>query len=235
MINEIVKDRPTYGYRRVTAILNRDLVKHGKPRVNPKRIHRIMSKNNLLWKPPPKKPVRTHDRKIIVAKSNVRWCSDTFEIWCWDNSIVRVAFAMDCCDREVMSWLATTAGIDGSMIRDLMVEAVENRFGKTNKTPQKIEWLSDNGSIYRANKTREFAEDLGLEPCTTPAYSPESNGMAEAFVKTFKRDYVRVHDIESAEEVLEQLHTWFEDYNENHPHKGLKMKSPREYRLQYTG
>ena len=23
---------------------------------------------------------------------------------------------------------------------------------------------------------------------------------------------------------------WFEDYNEYHPHKGLKMKSPREYR-----
>jgi hypothetical protein len=27
-------------------------------------------------------------------------------------------------------------------------------------------------------------------PITTPAYSPESNGLAEAFIGAFKRDYV---------------------------------------------
>jgi putative transposase len=56
--------------------------------------------------------------------------------------------------------------------------------------------------------------------------------MAESFVKTFKRDYVRVSDLWSADQVLSWLHEWFEDYNENHPHKGLKMLSPREYRRQ---
>ena len=30
--------------------------------------------------------------------------------------------------------------------------------------------------------------------------------------------------------VMKQLPRWSEDYNENHPHKGLKMMSPREYR-----
>jgi putative transposase len=238
-IEAVIKERPTYGYRRVTAILNRVLRKEGLPAVNPKRIHRIMREHDMTWEPPVKKPVRTHDGKVIVGASNVRWCSDTLEIWCWDNTKVRVAFVLDCCDREIISWVATTVGINGAMIRDLMAEAVEMRFGQVDKLPHTIEWLSDNGSIYRANKTREFAEALGLDPCTTPAYSPESNGMAEAFVKTLKRDYVRVHDIETAEEVLLQLHKWFDDYNENHPHKGLKMKSPREFRrlqqLQPTG
>jgi transposase InsO family protein len=55
-----------------------------------------------------------------------------------------------------------------------------------------IEWLSDNGSCYVAGDTRSFARDIGLEPRTTPLESPQSNGMAEAFVRTIKRDYVRV-------------------------------------------
>jgi transposase InsO family protein len=54
--------------------------------------------------------------------------------------------------------------------------------------------------------------------------------MAEGFVKTFKRDYVHVNRVENARIVLEQLPGWFEDYNEVHPHKGLRMRSPREYR-----
>ena len=40
-----------------------------------------------------------------------------------------------------------------------------------------------------------FARDLGLEPRTTPAESPQSNDMAKAFVRTRKRDYVRVSSI----------------------------------------
>ena len=54
--------------------------------------------------------------------------------------------------------------------------------------------------------------------------------MAESFVKTFKRDYVYLKDLHSAGSVMSQLAVWFEDYNEVHPHKGLRLQSPREYR-----
>ena len=50
-------------------------------------------------------------------------------------------------------------------------------------------------------------------PITTSGYSPQSNGLAEAFVKTFKRDYVDGAELRDAELVLAQLSTWFEDYN----------------------
>jgi putative transposase len=36
---------------------------------------------------------------------------------------VRVTFALDCCDREAMSLLATTGGISGDDVQDLMVVA----------------------------------------------------------------------------------------------------------------
>jgi transposase InsO family protein len=87
-----------------------------------------------------------------------------------------------------MSFLATTDGITGGDVRDLMLAAVEHRFGLVNRLPVTIEWLSDNGSCYIAGETRGFAREIGLEPRTTPIESPQSNGMAEAFVRTIKRD-----------------------------------------------
>ncbi|WP_228457290.1 integrase core domain-containing protein, partial [Serratia symbiotica] len=92
------------------------------------------------------------------------------------------------------------------------------------------QWLTDNGSYYIADATRTFARSLGFIVCTTPVRSPESSGMAESFVKTFKRDYVYVNDLPDAASMLEKLAEWMADYNNWHPHKGLKMRSPREYR-----
>jgi putative transposase len=117
-----------------------------------------------------------------------------------------------------MSFLATTGGISGDDVRDLMVAAVEHRFGRVNRLPVTIEWLSDNGSCYIAGDTRSFARDIGLEPRTTPIESPQSNGMAEAFVRTIKRDYVRVSPRPNAVSVMRQLPSWIAHYNRASQH-----------------
>src|SRR5205807_1169740 len=158
----------------------------------------------------------------------VQLCADGLEFTCWNGEVVRLAFALDCHDREIISWVATTAGISGEMIRDMMVDCVEKRFGKI-RAPQPVQWLSDNGSIFAAHRTIEVALALNLVPCFTPVESPESNGMAEAFVKTFKRDYVRVNPIPNAAAALAMIDRWMEDYNTVHPHSRLGYHSPREY------
>lgn len=78
-------------------------------------------------------------------------------------------------------------------------------------------------------KVVSFRLSLNLVPCFTPVESPESNGMAEAFVKTFKRDYVRVSPIPDAARTLALIDRWMEDYNTMHPHSRLGYRSPREY------
>lgn len=230
LIRQIIDKRSTLGYRRVTVFLNRLLERRGEPRVNHKRVYRLMRIGGLLLQKSTGRPQRVHDGTIMMPSSNRRWCSDAFEVQCWSRERLRIAFSLDCCDREVMSYLATTGGINGDMIRDLMLEAVEARFGNVTRLPQPIEWLSDNGSAYCAIETIAFAKSLGFEVCTTPFYSPQSNGMAESFVKTFKRDYIHCNPLYDARYVLKRLPEWFEDYNECHPHKALKMMSPREYR-----
>ena len=235
MIRKMVDQRPTYGYRRIQVLLNRQLKSLGKSRVNHKRVYRIMKQNHmLLSRYTGKRPIRSHDGVVITLRSNMRWCSDVFEIACTNAEVVRVAFSLDCCDRELINFVATTGGISGEMICDLMIQSVEHRFGNVDRVPHKIEWLSDNGSCYTARQTRDFAIQLGLVCCTTPVSSPESNGMAEAFIKTFKRDYVYIHHRPDAKTVMAQLPRWFDDYNEVHPHKGLNMMSPREFIKSYS-
>ena len=191
-IKAVIAGLPTYGYRRVHAILKRQALAAGRKPPNHKRVYRVMKVYGLLLDRHVGGIERRHDGRIAVDQRNRRWCSDGFEIGCDNGEKVRVAFALDCCDREAMSFLATTGGIRGEDVRDLMVTAVEHRFGRINRLPVTIEWLSDNGSCYIAGDTRSFARDIGLEPRTTPIESPQSNGMAEAFVRTIKRDYVRV-------------------------------------------
>lgn len=128
-----------------------------------------------------------------------------------------------------MRWAATTAGHSGNIVRDAVLAAVENRFGDELHSPCEIEWLSDNGSGYTADDTRRFAMDIGLKPLTTPVCRPQSNGMAESFVKTMKRDYVAFMPTPDAATAAHNLAIAFEYYNEKHPHSALKYRSPREF------
>ena len=224
VIRRLVDERPTYGYRRLTALLNRLLRTEGKPTINGKRVLRILQVNGLtLERHTALRPGRT------ALRSNVRWCSDHLELHCRDGSIVRVLFAIDACDREIIAWSATTSGVSGEMVRDLMIACVERRFGAL-RTSHPVEWLSDNGSAYIAKETRQIATALGLHLAFTPVRSPESNGISEAFVKTLKRDYARISILTDAATTMVLLPGWFEDYNSVHPHSGLRFLSPREFR-----
>ncbi|HFD2773765.1 TPA: IS3 family transposase, partial [Escherichia coli] len=229
-IHHVIGELPTYGYRRVWALLRRQAELDGMPAINAKRVYRIMRQNALLLERktavPPSK--RAHTGKVAVKESNQRWCSDGFEFRCDNGEKMRVTFALDCCDREALHWAVTTGGFDSETVQDVMLGAVERRFG--NELPASpVEWLTDNGSCYRANETRQFARMLGLEPKNTAVRSPESNGIAESFVKTIKRDYISIMPKPDGLTAAKNLAEAFEHYNEWHPHSALGYRSPREY------
>lgn len=230
-IKQQVSELPSYGYRRVWGLLRREREVQSLAPINVKRVYRVMRDHNLLLARRIKQPgvPRRHEGRIAVTTSDTRWCSDGFEFRCDDGAKLSVTFALDCCDREAIGWVASPTGYSGDDIRDLMLESVEKRFGNLlPSTP--VQWLSDNGSAYVAEQTRLFARQIGLQPVTTPVRSPQSNGMAESFVKTIKRDYVAHMPKPDRETALRNLTIAFEHYNEQHPHSALKYRSPREFR-----
>ena len=112
LIRRLVDERPTYGYPRIWRLINRQRKADGKSRINGKLVLRIVQGNKrMLERYTGRRSGRTHDGVVIALRSNIRGCSDHFELACRNGEIVRVLFAIDACDREVMAWLATSAGI----------------------------------------------------------------------------------------------------------------------------
>ena len=231
VIRRLVDTRPTYGYRRITALLRRELARDDRPRVNHKRVYRIMRQNGLLLaRHSARRPGRLHDGKVMVMRSNLRWCSDVLELHCWNGETMRIAFVIDAHDREIIAWRAVVgSGISGSQVRDLMLETVEKRFGAL-RAPAPVEWLSDNGSPYTAKGTRVFATQLNLVSllhASRESGIQRPGGSLRANLQS--RDYARLRPLPDAPTVLGQLDGWFDDYNHNHPHSGLGMRSPHEF------
>lgn len=226
---------PSYGYRRAVALVNRQRQAMGNARVNHKRGYRVMKAAGLLLPKAPRRASssRPHDGTVAVDRSDARWCSDGFEIRCDSGDTVTATFTKDCCDREILAWRAWPGrGLPGEPVREMLIEAVEKRFGSTEGLPagHRLEFLSDNGGAYIATDTKKIARELGLQPIHTPVCSPQSNGMAESFVNTFRRDYLSRMDLSDPATVLRQLPEAFEHFNSVHPHSSLKLMSPREFR-----
>ena len=80
-IHHVIGELPTYGYRRVWALLRRQAELDGMPALNAKRVYRIMRQNALSLERKPAVPPR-----------------------CDNGERLRVTFALDCCDHEAVHW-----------------------------------------------------------------------------------------------------------------------------------
>lgn len=89
-VHRLVDERPRYGYRRIGVLLNRERLQAGLPRLNRKRVYRLIAQNGLLLQRYTRKPPGcAHEGQIIAIRSNQLWTSDCFEIPCWNGQGIR--------------------------------------------------------------------------------------------------------------------------------------------------
>ena len=225
-LKAVLRDRGSYGYRRATVLVNREFGAG----YNRKRIQRVMRLTGLsLAVHRRSRNGRAHRGRVMMPGTNQRWCSDKLSIVCWNGELIEVMFVLDCHDREVIAFVAENRPLDGVDVRRMLRRSVFARFGNA-RPEEPIQWLTDNEGIFTSLETVIAAERLNLKPITTPVASPESNGMAEAFVNTLRRDYLDGAELVSADRVLERFPGWIDDYNTFAPHSSLGMKTPAEHR-----
>jgi putative transposase len=225
-VRQILREVPgTYGYRRIHALL----IERG-IQCDGKTVYRVLRRRNLLSsvRKYVARPGRLHEGQVAVESPNRRWASDMTQIKAWNGEKLRLATLIDCADRSIVAWkLAKRIGSEE--LCEMVREAVYLRFGEDRSQIRGIEFLSDNGPEYASHILRNFLEKMGMVPCRTPCRSPESNGIAEAFFGSFKRDYVYQNQIETAEDIKKQVPGWIRHYNEVAPHSALKMRSPARF------
>ncbi|RCH25551.1 HTH-like domain protein [Pseudomonas aeruginosa] len=186
-LRQEIADLPSYGYRRACALVNRQRAARGAPRVNAKRVYRVMAQAALLLPKAPRRrqSARTHEGRVAVSRSDLRWCSDGLEIKCDSGQTVTAAFAKDCCDREVLAWRAWEGkGLPGEPVREMLrasnaIGSVEASAGRW--SPQRgyslrtrhwhARWLSHTPS-HRKHACEvhlpHWRHGLSATYCTTP-------------------------------------------------------------------
>lgn len=224
-ILQLTGTKSTYGVPRVKAVLKRghglDLTRY--------MVHKFMKEENLLVKRGrPRGASRPHTGTVAVEEPNTRWASDITSIKCWNGQKLRFTYVLDCCDRSAIAWKAGLH-IQSCDIELMLQEALFERFGEGLPEKGTLRFLHDNGPEYIEKKLREQVGNWNIQDCNTPTYSPQSNGICEAFNGTFKRDYVYENCLDNPETVYDQIQKWVDEYNQYAPHSALEMKTPNEF------
>lgn len=225
-IKKLLKDHPTFGYRRIWALL---YFREGFL-VNKKKIYRIFREKGWFvhHRSVTPKP-RVKALRSRCDKSNTRWGMDLTHVYCGVDGWGHLAAVIDCCDREIIGNEFSLRGRAREAERALE-DACIHRFGTLRPKGETPVVRSDNGLVFQSRRFRAACREYNLSQEFITPYTPEQNGIIERFFRSLKEECVWQHNFRSFEEAKRIITEWIKWYNNERPHQALGYKSPREYR-----
>lgn len=224
----LIQRFPTYGYRRIWALL-----RFGDGlQINRKAVYRRMRRRGwmvhqrkMLAKP------RVRSSRSVAPASNVRWATDITHLPAGQDGWAHLTAVIDCHDREIVGWELALRGRAREAERALE-DACLRRFGTLRPKGPKPVLRSDNGLVFQSKRFRAACRDYGLTQEFITPYTPEQNGMIERFFRSLKEECVWQHRFASFDEARRAISNWIRSYNHRRPHQALGYQSPRQYRSQ---
>ncbi len=219
-IREIVEQRPSYGTRRVRALIRRSGIT-----ISRKKVQRHMRAMNLI-KTHNKRHRNNLPRRIIVARLNRLWETDFTKIYIDGDGWVHFLAQMDVCSRKIKGYLVSRMARTHETIQCLD-NGILDEFPDLVITGLTIR--SDNGSQYTSHKYEEHLRTLHIPHETTHPSTPEQNGHMESCFGRFKEDYIYSRDFRSYDEFRLYMDWAVHDYNTQRPHSALGYLTPEEF------
>jgi putative transposase len=221
---------PTYGYRRLTAMMRR----LGWP-VNGKRVRRWMEELQLAGAPP-KRTTRTTNSKhgfprydnlvkdLEISMPDQVWVADITYIRL-HREFVYLAVLMDVFTRCLRGW-----HLGRSLDQGLTLAALERALVVA--TPQIHH--SDQGVQYAATAYVERLRKLNVQPSMAAIGEPRENGYAERLMRTIKEEEVDLSEYHDFADARRQIRRFLDDvYNVKRIHSALGYLTPLEFEQQW--
>lgn len=229
LIEDVLLRFPTYGYRRVTAQLQRE-----GQRVNHKRVRRVMGENDLLAIV--KRRVRTTNsthsygrypnlvKGLAIARPDQVWCSDITYIQL-QRGFVYLAVILDLFTRSLRGW-----HLGRNLSTDLPLTALQRAL--IDRTPEIHH--SDQGIQYAASGYVECLQAAGVQISMSAVGQPLDNPYAERVIRTIKEEEVYLADYVDFADAYAQIGHFIEEvYQHKRIHSALDYLTPAEFEATY--
>jgi putative transposase len=233
-IMEIATAQPRYGYRRVTAELNRRGLAIGR-----KMVWRLMGQANLLCRKSRRHAVATtnskHQQRIYLNLVPELELTGPDQLWVADVTYIRLrrdwvylAVLMDSWSRRCIGW-----ELSPSINTELTLAALRHALAERQATPHTVHH-SDRGSTYASREYIDLLRQHGIRVSMSRRGNPYDNARMESFIKTLKHEEVNLTEYEDIEEAQLNIGRFIEDvYNHKRLHSALGYRSPVEYEVEH--
>jgi putative transposase len=227
---ELAGQWPTYGYRRLTVMLQRQ--GHA---VNGKRVRRLMHELGIVGEAPRRKPRTTDSAHAFPRYPNlVEGLEVTHpdQVWVADITYIRLrkefiylSVIMDVFTRCIRGW-----HLSRSLEQELTITALERALGRG--APEIHH--SDQGVQYAATAYVELLRSRGVGISMANVGVPEENGYAERLMRTIKEEEVDLTEYEDLPDAWRQLGRFLDQvYNTKRIHSALGYLTPSEFEQQW--
>ena len=223
-IIELSTEYGRYGYRRITALLQREGWK-----VNHKRVERIWRGEGL--KVPQKQPKRgrlwLNDGSCIRLRPQHKdhvWSYDFMIARTSDGRPFRILTILDEYTRECLAIL-----VERRISSQDVIDQLFNLF-IFRGVPEHIR--SDNGPEFTAKVVRSWLNRLGVKTLFIEPGSPWENGYIESFNGKLRDELLSREVFTTLLEARILIEDWRKEYNHIRPHSSLRYRPPAPEAIQ---
>jgi len=214
---ELARARPSFGYRRLGALLRREGVA-----ANHKRVHRLYREKGLSLRRKRRKRLRRGlAPSTAPTKKNQRWSMDFVSDAVAGKRSFRAFTLVDDYTRECLA-IEVDTSLSGERVGRVLDRVAAERGG-----PQAL--LSDNGPEFTSRVMQAWAFERKVRQEFIEPGKPTQNAFIESFNGRLREECLNRSWFTSLADARRQLEAWRIDYNTERPHSSLAYRTPVEF------
>jgi putative transposase len=221
-LQELARQHPRWGYRRLGVLLERE-----DEGVNHKRLFRVYQAAGLGVRRRERKRVERGQAGMpLLSRSNQEWSMDFVTDALANGRAVRALTVLD-----NFTKVSPVIEVDGSLPAP-RVTRVLDRVIEERGVPEAIR--IDNGPEFTSRCLTAWAAQRGIRLVYIQPGKPVQNSYIESFNGRFRDECLNTNWFENLGDARRKIEAWRRHYNEERPHSSLAYRTPEEFARAWT-